>query len=398
MGQSSGTTEIVLDRSKRVSAIRHIEKLRGSRVLAYVTGDRSPTPAQIGDDALRPIYEHLRAFDHPKKIDLFIYSRGGATDVPWRIATALRQSCDEWNILVPFRANSAATLLALGADEIVLGRHGELGPIDPLMNLQRVVGQVMVPEVVSVEDVMAYLRFASERGGLSDQSALSASLSKLSDRVDALSLGNAYRTYSHIRDVARRMLLSRKNPANQVVMETIVETLAEKVYAHGHAIGFADADAIGLPVKQAENALDAGLWDLLKGYEEHLKLLSPVDVYQATQTNDVYTEPTIIATVESTDFAYELSGEMQVRLRRQMPASLNVSVSVNLEIPAADPIADASQPQLQQQLQQLLQQALAGVQQLVSQQAQVAVQQALQQQAPIINIEPRFVGKWGRVG
>ena len=44
---------------------------------------------------------------------------GGAIDVPWRIATALRAAADEWNMLIPFRANSAATLLALGADEIV---------------------------------------------------------------------------------------------------------------------------------------------------------------------------------------------------------------------------------------------------------------------------------------
>jgi hypothetical protein len=46
---------------------------------------------------------------HVARLDVFIYSRGGAIDVPWRIATALRTAADEWNILIPFRANSAAT-------------------------------------------------------------------------------------------------------------------------------------------------------------------------------------------------------------------------------------------------------------------------------------------------
>ena len=70
------------------------------------------------------IYEQLRRMGHVERLDVFLYSRGGAIDVPWRIATALRTAADEWNMLIPFRANSAATLLGLGADEIILGRQG----------------------------------------------------------------------------------------------------------------------------------------------------------------------------------------------------------------------------------------------------------------------------------
>jgi ClpP class serine protease len=168
-----------MSRAERSRIIGEIEKLRSSRVLSYVTGDRPPTPAQIGDDAVRPIYEQLRKMGHVPRLDVFLYSRGGAIDVPWRIATALRTASDEWNILIPFRANSAATLLALGADEIVLGRQGELGPIDPIMSIQRVApgpggGQgTPVQDNVNVEDVMAYVKFTRERAGLSDQQAWS---------------------------------------------------------------------------------------------------------------------------------------------------------------------------------------------------------------------------------
>src|SRR5215470_17463056 len=102
-----------MPRANRKNLIEQIEALRGSRVLSYVTGDRAPAAAQIGDDVVRPMYEHLREIGQVEKLDLFLYSRGGAIDVPWRIGTALRAIAQDWNVLIPFRANSAATLLAL---------------------------------------------------------------------------------------------------------------------------------------------------------------------------------------------------------------------------------------------------------------------------------------------
>ena len=65
-----------MPRDARKALIHQIEEERGSRVLAYVTGDRAPATAQIGDDAVRPMYAHLREMGHVRKLDLFIYSRG----------------------------------------------------------------------------------------------------------------------------------------------------------------------------------------------------------------------------------------------------------------------------------------------------------------------------------
>src|SRR2546422_8658880 len=293
-----------MPRPRRRDLIKQIEKLRGSRLMCYVTGDRAPAPAQIGDDAVRPMYEHLREIGQVEKLDLFLYSRGGAIDVPWRMVTALRTGAREWCALIPFRANSAATLLALGADEIVLGRFGELGPIDPIMNIQRVMPvpggpSTVMQDSVSVEDVMAYVKFIQERAGLSDQAALSTGLTKLTERLDAVALGSAHRTHSHIRDVARRMLLSRNKPHSEQTMATIVETLAERVYAHGHAIGFKAAKEIGLPAVSADPALEQLMWELLAEYESDLKLLKPIDPAAVLTGTDKYSEDAVIAVVES---------------------------------------------------------------------------------------------------
>lgn len=372
--------------------IEQIETARGSRVLTYVTSDRAPAPAQIGDDAVRPMYEHLRQMGHVKKLDLFIYSRGGAIDVPWRVVTALRQTSDEWNILVPFRANSAATLIALGADEIVLGKQGELGPIDPQLGIQRVVQQPggahgVVQEQISLEDVMAYTKFVQERAGLSDQDALAVSLGKLADRLDAVVLGNVYRTHLHIRDVAARMLRSRKKPATEQVMGAIIETLAERVYAHGHAIGLNEAKAIGLPVKPADDGLDGLLWALLNDYEGHLKLLQPIDPVKAVETTDLFTEPASMAVVESSWGTHEFQGVVEIRAKRQVPQNINVALNLNVQLP---PGIDANQ--LPAALTQALQQLIAQAQQALTQQATVAVQEALKAQAPLAGVEAAVRG------
>src|SRR5581483_4118572 len=144
--------------SDRKSLIAEIESIRSSRVLCYVTSDRPPVQGGFADDAVRPIYDHLRAIGHVERLDLLLYSRGGAIDIPWRLARIFSQVSDSWNVLIPFRANSAATLLALGAEQIILGRLGELGPIDPTLQISKPVGNPpqQIQDQVSVEDVMAY--------------------------------------------------------------------------------------------------------------------------------------------------------------------------------------------------------------------------------------------------
>ena len=80
-----------MSKESRRALIKRIEEARGSRVLAYVTSDGHPVGGQFGDDAVRPMYEQLRALGKVPKLDVFLYSRGGAIDVPWRLVPAFRQ-------------------------------------------------------------------------------------------------------------------------------------------------------------------------------------------------------------------------------------------------------------------------------------------------------------------
>jgi hypothetical protein len=176
------------------------------------------------------------------------------------------------------------------------------------------------------------------------------------------------------------MINSRAEPPAMDVIETIVRTLAEQTYAHGHAIGRSAARELGLPVTDAPDPVETLLWDLLKEYESDMKLLEPLDPVSVIANTDVYTEDAMLAVVESTWGVHAFEGQVEVRATRQMPANFQVALNLNLQAP----------PGINPQAQQALQQLFAALQQQLVAQAQQAVQQALQQQAPIAKVDAAF--------
>src|ERR1019366_2325020 len=167
-----------MPRPIRKSLIEKLQAARDNRLLiAYVTSTRSGHEIQIADDAFRIIFDHLEAAKEQAAngVDLFIHSNGGSGTVPWRIVSLIRQYTKKLAVLVPHRAFSAATLIALGADEIVMHKMGCLGPIDPS------VANIFNPPhpsspgqlaPISVEDVTAFFKFVKDEVGITHEDEL----------------------------------------------------------------------------------------------------------------------------------------------------------------------------------------------------------------------------------
>ncbi len=90
---------ITPESQKRKDLIKAIEDEHGSKVITYFLGDRPssqmPILGQIAEDAVRPIYDHLRALPSGSKVDIFLYSVGGLTEIPWRIVTMIREFTED---------------------------------------------------------------------------------------------------------------------------------------------------------------------------------------------------------------------------------------------------------------------------------------------------------------
>jgi len=67
---------------------------------------------------------------HQEMIDLFIHSGGGDIHTAYQIVEFLRLHCDHLHVVIPLSAKSAATLLSLGADSLILDVLADRGPLD----------------------------------------------------------------------------------------------------------------------------------------------------------------------------------------------------------------------------------------------------------------------------
>lgn len=83
-------------------------------------------------DAADRIYEAAAGADRDKPLLLVLQSSGGDVAAAYLIAKLCREHTKGlFEVAVPRRAKSAATLICCGADRIHMGSLSELGPIDP---------------------------------------------------------------------------------------------------------------------------------------------------------------------------------------------------------------------------------------------------------------------------
>lgn len=369
---------------KTKELIKQIQEMRNSKVIAYITGDRQPIGSIIAEDAVRPLYEHLLSIEKNAKIDLFLYSRGGDVSVPWRIVSMFREFCDELSILVPYKAHSAATLISLGADKIIMGKKAELSPIDPTLR-KMTIGEITgPPQEISVEDVNSYISFVKERANINDQSALAQMVSILANNLAPLTLGSVNRQNSHIRLVARKLLTSRKEKLDEAKINSIVETLTEKIFSHGHAIGRKEAQEIGLPIEMPEEPLENAIWSLYLKYERFLNLAEPLDpLVMLTGKEEEYLEQIPIAIIESENKTNVFTTRIDFKRRRQVPSNLQINFNLGLNLPRPEEIPQQDQQILQQMINQ------------IAQNVQRLVQEEIIRQSPDVGIDIRvYGGKW----
>ncbi len=368
----------------RKALIKKIQDLRHSKVVVYITGDRPFFPPQmISEDVVRPLYDHLLSLGKSENIDLYIYSRGGNVSVPWRIVSMFREFCKKkFSVLVPYKAYSAATLLALGADEIIMGKKAELGPIDPSIYKT---SEGEAPKEISVEDVNSYISFLRERANINDQLALAQGFSILASNITPLEIGQVNRQNSHIRLVSRKLITSRKEKTDEDKIASIIETLTEKIYFHGHAIGRIEAKEIGLPVAPFTSNQESGkteeleeaMWELFLEYERYLKLNEPIDTITELNNNPenelVHIDSTPVGVIESENLVHEISLQYDIQRRRMpIPPDLKVNVNAVIGLPpnlTVEELPQAFQAAIQQQLNEFAQNVEGLVRQQVYRQA-----------------------------
>lgn len=103
-----------------------------------------PASISINEGDMQGLMEVMHGVTQ-KELDLILHSPGGSLSAADACVQYLRSKFDHIRVFVPHAAMSAATMIACAADEIVMGKHSFLGPIDPQLTMQTSLGARQIP-------------------------------------------------------------------------------------------------------------------------------------------------------------------------------------------------------------------------------------------------------------
>ena len=264
----------------RLELYKQVEARRKRPLIVYVTSNRVNANGQIAADSVPEFLDQLQHLPAgTKAIDLLIVSDGGDPTVAWRIVSLIRERVANFSALVPQAAYSAATLIVLGADEVVMHPNGNLGPTDPQIRIQRRSGKDGVTEAVGFgsEDLMAFLRFSREQVGLKKPEHMLAVYSKFCDEVSTMGVGVSARSALLSITLGEKLLQlhMKGSEAEKKKARSISEKLTKDYFHHGYPVNRSEAKEIGLKVAPHDEELEALMWEIWCDLSGELQLREP---------------------------------------------------------------------------------------------------------------------------
>lgn len=231
----------------------------GGPVVAYWN---NPRGAVCGSDVVA-LHDVLRRIGRHERIHLFIKSDGGSGQVSLRLVNLLRQHGRELVALVPLECASAATMIALGADRILMGPTAYLTAVDTSLNhalspIDRDNDRVSV----SLDELQRVIRLWREQDGGRSENAYKS----LFDHVHPLVIGAVDRAESLSIMLCRELLGYHVADAAQA--ERIATVLNSKYPSHSYPILLDEAVTIGLKAERLPEDVNALLLELNGCYSE----------------------------------------------------------------------------------------------------------------------------------
>jgi hypothetical protein len=194
---------------------------------------------------------------------LFIKSDGGTGRASLRIVNLIRQYCHELIVLIPIECASAATMIALGANEIQMGPMAYLTAVDTsithdLSPVDRDNDRVSV----SLDELTRVVRLWRSEKSDSDSNPYHA----LFPHVHPLVIGAVDRAESLSIMLCKELLSYHVNDESKA--KEIANTLNSKYPSHNYPILLDEACRIGLNAKQMNKEVNSLLLDLNELYSE----------------------------------------------------------------------------------------------------------------------------------
>lgn len=143
--------------------LKRLHDATGRAIITYYSGwldhpDAPPRTLSVGPLDIAGFMEACSNAEE-RDVDLFLHSPGGDPDAAEQIIGYLRTQFDDIRVIVPLYAMSAATMIALSANKIIMGAHSQLGPIDPQFTINTPEG----PRSASAQAIKDQFQLALEQ-------------------------------------------------------------------------------------------------------------------------------------------------------------------------------------------------------------------------------------------
>jgi hypothetical protein len=295
-----------MNHAARKAIYTKIEAERNTRIIALVTGERVGLETQIARDAVGAFVSLLDTIGPTKKLSLIIDTNGGQTSAAWRLINLIHSFCDELEVIVPTKAMSAGTLMALGADSIVMTKQAALGPIDPSLD-----NHPLSPEItaasgqkfrvsVSAEAIRGYMDEVKK--DVTEPGALASIWNHLADKIHPIVLGDIFRLGGQIRAMATELI--KRQVTDPEKQADIIQLLCSDSGSHDYTINRRKAAEIGLKIEKPSADLYGLLSQIIKSYETELLTFQPFSLQGLLGGQAKASFTLVRGLVETTDECY----------------------------------------------------------------------------------------------
>jgi hypothetical protein len=244
---------------KTQPVIERLSAALGEPVFTYWNS----TKGSICQNDVVGLYALLHETGKIDRLSLFVKSDGGSGQAALRMVNLLRQYVKHLTILAPLECQSAATMLALGADRILMGPLAHLSAVDTslthdLSPIDRDNDRVSV----SNDELLRVIRLWTEQAKDSTANPYEA----LFPYVHPLVIGAVDRSSALSTRICEEILSYHMESAEN--SREISNILNSGYPSHNYPITLREAKRIGLKVEPMEDAVNAMLFELNEIYSE----------------------------------------------------------------------------------------------------------------------------------
>lgn len=336
--------------------IKELESELDARVISFFSSEEGADESSLINDEDAFVIENLLSIPTTKKhVMLIVHSNGGFSLSAERIIEVCKTYCKNRNdgskfyVFVPKKAKSAATIVALGADQIFLRDTAELGPVDPQFLIQDEGGNIRTQPAYLFVDALENLGLRNEKRRFwssgEDDHTNNQHLAKLPGdaKIKLLEQCN-YPLYVNsknelgLSDSIVEKIAKQKIAANNQIRITDFDIFRDPhiTKSHGRLINFADLQSNSLYTQKVIQELSK----FFPGDEQKFKkvdaMLWELYVRERMVLNDVGNH--LVKHIESTDELFMMQG-----MKKGQPKGQQSSPQA---APAAPPRPNPAPPNL----------------------------------------------------